>query len=279
MKLAARGRDIDLTVPRVMGILNVTPDSFSDGGLFLDPDAAVAHAAEMCEHGAAIVDIGGESTRPGAEPVSADEEKRRILPVIERVAAELDVAISVDTRKPSVARAAVAAGASIINDSSGEESLRDMDEVALETGAAIVVMHSRGTPATMTSMTDYDDVVGDVAKFLLARAHELETTGIDREAIALDPGFGFAKSPSQNLVLLNRLDRIADLDYPIVAGTSRKSFIGRVLDVPEAERVEGTAATVTIALDRGARIVRVHDVKEMVRVVEMTNAVLSADDR
>ncbi|MFN2593959.1 MAG: dihydropteroate synthase [Actinomycetota bacterium] len=278
MKFVGRGRVIDLSVPQVMGILNVTPDSFSDGGLFYDREAAVAHAFEMIRDGASIIDVGGESTRPGAQEVEPEEELRRIIPVIERLAAESDAIISADTRKPGVARAAVEGGAAIINDTSGEASRREMDEIAADLDAAIVVMHSRGTPATMTTLTEYDDVVGDVAKFLLKRIHELEAAGIAQESIAVDPGFGFAKTPAQTMTLLNGLDRVVDLGYPVVAGTSRKSFIGKVLDLPEDERVEGTAATVAIALAKGAHIVRVHDVKEMARVVTMTHAVLSADD-
>ncbi|MEA2477640.1 MAG: dihydropteroate synthase, partial [Actinomycetota bacterium] len=241
MKLAARDRIIDLEVPQVMGILNVTPDSFSDGGLYLDPDLAVAHALEMVGWGASMVDVGGESTRPGADGVPADEEMRRVLPIIERLASGVGPVISIDTRKPEVARAAVEAGAAIINDTSGEEGVAEMGVVAAETGAGIVVMHSRGTPATMTSLTDYDDVVDDVARFLSRRAEELQAAGVSRDSIALDPGFGFAKSPEQNLTLLKGLDRVVELGYPVVAGTSRKSFIGRVLDLPEDERVEGTA--------------------------------------
>jgi dihydropteroate synthase len=186
--------------------------------------------------------------------------------------------LSLDTRKPDVARAAVEAGAAIINDTSGEDGAEEMGAVAAETGVGIVAMHSRGTPATMTSLTDYDDLVEDVSRFLLRRAQELEAAGVSRDSIALDPGFGFAKTPAQNLTLLKGLDRVVALGYPVVAGTSRKSFIGRVLDLPENERVEGTAATVVIALTRGAHIVRVHDVKEMARVVAMTNAVLTAGD-
>ncbi|HZA20217.1 MAG TPA: dihydropteroate synthase [Actinomycetota bacterium] len=272
MKL--RGRDFILSLDRtaVMGVLNVTPDSFSDGGRWLDPDLAIAHGREMASQGAAIVDVGGESTRPGAAPVPEEEELARVVPVIEALA-DGDAPISIDTRKPSVARRAIEAGASIVNDTTGEEFDHEMDAVVATTGAAMVIMHSRGTPATMRSLTDYEDVVGDVASFLRWRAESLVEAGVARESIALDPGFGFAKTPEQNLVLLNRIDEILKLGYPVLVGTSRKSFIGAVLDLPEDQRVEGTAATVAWAVAKGARIVRVHDVEQMTRVVRMAEAI------
>lgn len=259
-----------------MGVLNVTPDSFSDGGLWLDRDAAVAHGVEMVENGAAIVDVGGESTRPGSEPVSEDEELRRVIPVIETLATVVDAPVSIDTRKPEVARRAVEAGASIVNDTAGEAADPAMDAVAGGNGAAVVVMHSRGTPATMRGLTGYADVVADVASFLVARAEQLESAGVPRDGIVLDPGFGFAKTPEQNLALLRRLDEIVALGYPVLAGTSRKSFIGEVLDLPTDQRLEGTAATVALAVAKGSCIVRVHDVAEMSRVVRMTEAVYPA---
>lgn len=256
-----------------MGVLNVTPDSFSDGGLWFDEPRAVAHGREMAKRGATIVDVGGESTRPGATPVPATEELRRVIPVIEALASSPGVAISIDTRKPEVAARAVQAGASIINDTAGEEADPQMDRIALETDAAIVVMHSRGSPATMRSLTDYKEVVGDVIAWLVGRARSLVAQGMSAEAIALDPGIGFAKTPQQSLQLLNRLDDLVATGYPIVVGTSRKSFIGAVLDVPEDRRLEGTAASVGWAVAKGAHIVRVHDVEEMGRVVRMTEAI------
>ena len=256
-----------------MGVLNVTPDSFSDGGLWFDRGAAVKHALEMMEQGADVIDVGGESTRPGAEEVSEAEELRRVLPVVEAVAKQTDVPISIDTRKASVARAAVEAGASIVNDTGGEDADPEMGTVAAETGAGIVFMHSRGTPATMRTLTDYDDVVSDVAAFLRAGADRLEGIGVARDSIVLDPGFGFAKNAAQNLELLDRLDEIVALGYPVLAGTSRKSFIGAVLDLPETDRIEGTATTVTWAIARGAHVVRVHDVAQMGRVVAMAQAI------
>ena len=273
MKLRCRDRVLSLERTAVMGVLNVTPDSFSDGGLWLDPRAAVEHGLEMAAEGATIIDVGGESTRPGASPVPEEEELRRIIPVVERLATESDVAVSVDTRKPNVARRAVDAGARIINDTAGELADPGMDSVAADTGAAIAVMHSRGNPATMRSLAQYDDVVAEVASFLRRRAGELEAAGVLREAIAVDPGFGFAKNPHHNLVLLSRIRELIDIGYPLLVGTSRKSFIGALLDLPESERLEGTAATVAWAVAAGAQMVRVHDVKEMVRIVAMTEAI------
>lgn len=260
----------------VMGVLNVTPDSFSDGGLWFEPEAAVKHAHEMVEQGATIIDVGGESTRPGAEPVAQEEELRRVLPVIEALAERTDAAISIDTRKPTVAIRALEAGATIINDTAGEESDREMDLVAASTEVKICVMHSRGTPATMRDLTDYDDVVRDVRDFLQRRAYELTQAGVPDERIILDPGIGFAKTPQQNLELMNRLSEITDLSWPVLIGTSRKSFIGAVLDLPEDQRIEGTLATVVIAVLAGAKIVRVHDVEQTVRAVRMTEAVMQA---
>ena len=274
--LRAGAIDIPLDRVVVMGILNVTPDSFSDGGLWFDPDRGVAHALEMLDEGAEIIDVGGESTRPGADAVPEDEELRRVIPVIETLAREVGAPISIDTRKPGVARRAVEAGASIVNDTLGEASDEGIWKVAADTGAALVFMHSRGTPATMRSMTDYRDVVEDVALFLAEKAKEIQQAGIPSDSLVLDPGFGFAKDPAQNLHLLHHLDRIVELGYPVLSGTSRKSFIGATLDLPEGERVEGTAATVAWSVMKGARIVRVHDVAAMTRVVRMTEAIVAA---
>jgi len=273
MKLRCRDSYISLDRPVVMGVLNVTPDSFSDGGLWIDPQRAVAHGLEMIEQGAGIIDVGGESTRPGAEEVSETDELDRVLPVIEALSRSTSTPISIDTRKPRVAERSVEAGATIINDTLGEATDRTMDHVAASTGAAIVVMHSRGTPATMRELTEYDDVVTDVRDFLELRATQLIDQGVERDAICLDPGYGFAKNPRQNLVLLRRLDEIVDLGYPVLVGTSRKSFIGATLDVPSDQRVEGTAATIAWALAKGARIVRVHDVEPIVRTVRMLEAI------
>jgi dihydropteroate synthase len=273
VELRCRNRVVPLDRTVVMGVLNVTPDSFSDGGLWLDPKAAIKHGLEMVADGASIIDVGGESTRPGAAPVSEEEELRRVIPVIEELAVESDVAISIDTRKPDVARRALDAGACIINDTAGEIAGRGMDAIVVATGAAIVVMHSRGNPDTMRSLAQYDDVVGEVGSFLRRRAEELESAGVPQEAIAIDPGFGFAKNPEHNLVLLNRMGELIALGYPVLVGTSRKSFLGALLDLPESERLEGTAATIAWAVAQGAQIVRVHDVKEMSRIVAVTEAI------
>jgi dihydropteroate synthase len=275
MKLQCRDRVLSLDRTVIMGVLNVTPDSFSDGGLWFDEKDAIVHGREMLEQGAAIIDVGGESTRPGAVPVPEVEEMRRVLPVIEALAVS-DSPISIDTRKPDVAARAIEAGASIINDTAGEEADPRMDGVVRESGAAIVVMHSRGTPATMRSLADYSDVVDDVTGWLDERARSLVAGGVNPESIALDPGIGFAKSPDQSLLLLNRLEDILAIGYPVVVGTSRKSFIGATLDLPEDKRLEGTAASVVWAVAKGAHIMRVHDVQEMERVVRMTEAIKDA---
>ena len=272
MKLRCKDVVIDLDRCAVMGVLNVTPDSFFDGGKFFDPDDAVARGVEMVREGAAILDVGGESSRPHAAPVPAQEELRRVIPVIEALAAQIDVPISIDTRKPGVARAAVAAGASVLNDTSGEDGGDDMASVAAGTGAATVIMHTRGTAETMTSLTHYRDPVGDVVRWLRARAEGLRAAGVDAEAIALDPGIGFAKTASQSLEQLRRLDELVQLGYPVLVGSSCKSLIGAVLGNSPEERLWGTAATVAWAVSHGARIVRVHDVKPMTQVVKMTEA-------
>lgn len=272
MHLRCRDRVVDLQQVAIMGVLNVTPDSFSDGGLWLDPKKAIEHGLEMDAHGAAIIDVGGESTRPGAEPVSEQDELERVLPVIEALHARTDTAISIDTRKPGVARAACVAGASIINDTAGETGA-EMDEVVAENKVGVAVMHSRGTPATMREMTSYQDVVVDVCSFLAERAKQLEDAGVPHDAIAIDPGIGFAKTVDQNLELLRRLDEVVAMGYPVMVGTSRKSFIGAVLDVPEGDRLEGTAATVVWSIVKGARIVRVHDVEQIARTVKMIYAI------
>jgi len=273
MKLRCRDSYLSLDRPVVMGVLNVTPDSFSDGGLWLDAQRAVAHGLEMIEQGAAIIDVGGESTRPGADEVPETEELERVLPVVEALSRQTSAPISIDTRKPKVAEMSVEAGATIINDTLGEATDRAMDRVAANTGAAIVIMHSRGTPATMRELTDYEDVVTEVRDFLKLRADQLAEQGVERDAICLDPGYGFAKTPAQSLLLLRRLDEILELEYPVLVGTSRKSFIGAVLDLPEDRRVEGTAATVAWAILKGAHIMRVHDVEPIVRTMKMLEAI------
>jgi dihydropteroate synthase len=276
MPLRCKGHSLSLERPVVMGVLNVTPDSFSDGGLWLEPSAAIDHGLEMMAAGAAVIDVGGESTRPGASDVPESEELNRILPVIEGLTAQSDAFVSVDTRKPAVALRAVEAGASIVNDTTGEPTDYDMDRVAADTGAGVVIMHSRGTPDTMRSLVQYGDVVEEVSAWLGMRARRLEEQGVGPDAIVLDPGIGFAKTAEQSLLLLKRIKSIAKLGYPVLVGTSRKSFIGTVLDLPEDDRVEGTAATIAWAITQGIHIVRVHDVAAMVRVVRMTEAIMAA---
>ena len=274
MQLRCLSSVLSLERTAIMGVLNVTPDSFSDGGLWLEPDAAIKHGLEMIDQGAAIVDVGGESTRPGAEEVPEDEELRRVLPVIEGLVSAGVGFISIDTRKPSVAARAVEAGANIINDTAGEESDRSMDGVAAETGAAIVIMHSRGTPATMKSLTQYDDVSRDVVTFLEGRARELQRNGVREESIVLDPGIGFAKTAAQSATLLRDLALLVDKGFPVLVGASRKSFIGQLLGLEEGRRVEATVATTAWAVSSGASLVRVHDVEPNVDGARMIEAIV-----
>jgi dihydropteroate synthase len=276
MKLSCRDRVLDLDHVLVMGILNVTPDSFSDGGRYEDLDAAVERGRQMVAEGAGMVDVGGESTRPDAAPVPEAAELARVLPVIEALAAELPVPISIDTRKTNVARRAIEAGAVMVNDESGESNAGVMDRLVAESGAGIVVMHTRGDPGSMRSLAQYSDVVTEVKVWLTSRAGRLESAGVAPEAIVLDPGFGFAKSAAHSLALLRRIDSFVELGYPLLAGTSRKSFIGAVLGSDVENRLEGTAATVAWAVAHGARMVRVHEVAAMTKVVRMTEAILHA---
>ncbi|MGO8905437.1 MAG: dihydropteroate synthase [Solirubrobacteraceae bacterium] len=252
-----------------MGVVNVTPDSFSDGGSFLDAGAAVAHARELVAQGADILDVGGESTRPGAEPVSAEEELRRVLPVLEGIAAEeLDVEVSIDTSKASVARAAITAGASIVNDVSALRADPAMVEAIADSGAQCCLMHMLGEPRTMQESPRYGDVVDDVKAFLEQRLSFAVRAGVSEERVMLDPGIGFGKTIAHNLELLDRLGELAALGRPLLVGTSRKSFIGRILadaagepePVEVARRLPGTIATNVLALERGASVFRVHDV-------------------
>lgn len=278
-KLRCRDRVVDLARAVVMGVLNVTPDSFSDGGRWIDREAAVRHALRMAADGAGIIDVGGESTRPGAEPVPEEEELRRVLPVVEALAGKLSVPISIDTRKAAVAERAVEAGATIVNDESGEDGNGGMDRVVAESGAGVIVMHTRGEPRTMRSLAAYADLVSDVKEWLADRAERLQSLGARGDSIVVDPGLGFAKSADQSLELLRRIDELAALGYPVLAGTSRKSFIGRALDLDVHDRVEATGATVAWAVTHGVQIVRVHDVAPMVRMVRMTEAIARPANR
>ena len=260
----------------VVGILNVTPDSFSDGGRFLDRATAVTHATRMVEDGADILDVGGESTRPGSTPVSADEELERVHPVIERLA-ELHpaVPISIDTRKANVAAEALDAGATIVNDVSGGADPA-MFDVVRDREAAVVLMHMRGDPTTMQEAPHYDDVVGEVHEYLRQRIEAAELAGIDPERIAIDPGIGFGKNLDHNLELMHGVDALLDLGRPVLVGPSRKKFIGTILDLPVEERVEGTVGAVVWMVARGAHLVRVHDVKEVVRAVRVSDSIARA---
>ncbi|MBI2238887.1 MAG: dihydropteroate synthase [Actinobacteria bacterium] len=260
----------------VMGVLNVTPDSFSDGGRFLDPEVAVDHALRMVADGADVLDVGGESTRPGSDPVSPEDERDRVVPVIKALAAEVpDVPISVDTRKHDVAAAALDAGATIVNDvSAGADP--DMFAVVRDAGAGMVLMHMKGEPKTMQETPHYDDVVAEVKEYLRERVEAAEFAGIEPERLCVDPGIGFGKTLEHNLLLLRDIESFLDLPRPLLVGPSRKAFIGALLDVTADERVEGTAGAVAWLAARGAHIVRVHDVREMVRVVRVVDAIARA---
>lgn len=259
-----------------MGILNVTPDSFSDGGRFLGPDDAVAHGLRLVREGAAIIDVGGESTRPGSAGVSEDEEKRRVLPVIERLSELTDAVISVDTVKPGVAREALRAGARMLNDVSNLRGGTGLAEAAAEAGATLVLMHSRGTPADMQRRTSYGDVVADVIAELRGSVETAVRAGVEPGDIWLDPGIGFAKNVEQNLELLKHVDRLVDLGYPVLVGPSRKSFIGQLTGAGVSERLGGTMAAVTVAILKGARAVRVHDVAAARQSVLVAHAIAVA---
>jgi dihydropteroate synthase len=260
----------------VMGVLNVTPDSFSDGALYFNPDAAVARALEIERAGADILDVGGESTRPGSQGISVEEELRRILPVLEKIRGRLAIPISVDTSKAEVAEAAASAGAEIINDVTALDGDPRIADVARRRKLPLILMHMRGEPRTMQKKPFARDILRDVTTGLrkaLAMAHR---AGIAKSQIILDPGTGFGKSYEQNFELIVRLPELARLGYPLLVGTSRKSFIGRALGgVPEAQRIWGTAATVAASIFEGAHIVRVHDIAEMIQVARVTDVILS----
>ena len=273
--LDCAGKPLDLSIPRVMGILNVTPDSFSDGGDFLVPEQAVQYALEMVEAGAAIIDVGGESTRPGAAPVAVAEELRRVIPVIEVLARELTVPVSIDTRKPAVMQAAVAAGAGLINDVNALQA-QDAVETAAALGVPVCLMHMQGDPETMQERPGYRDVVAEVGAFLGARARACREAGIAHDRILLDPGFGFGKTAEHNLLLLQRLDALVADGYPVLVGLSRKSLIGHVLGLPVDKRIYPGVALAVLAVWQGASIVRSHDVRATREAIEMCHAVRMA---
>jgi len=263
MHLQCGQHRIELGRPVVMGVLNVTPDSFSDGGHFLDPSAALDRAAQLIEEGASIVDVGGESTRPGAAPVSAGEELRRVMPVVERLAATISVPVSIDTRKPEVMREALAAGATLVNDVSALAAPGALEAVAASK-AAVCLMHMQGEPGSMQDAPCYGDVVAEVRDFLTARAAACEAAGIARERLAVDPGFGFGKTLEHNLALLAGLPAIVADGLPVLAGLSRKRMIGSLTGRAEGDRLAGSLAAAVVAAIKGARIIRAHDVRATV---------------
>ena len=258
----------------VMGIVNVTPDSFSDGGRFFGSVYAVRHAQQLVADGADIIDVGGESTRPGSEPVDADEELGRVLPVIRRLVDEVPgVVISIDTRKAEVAAAAMGEGASIVNDVSGGRDPQ-MFDVVRQTGGSLALMHMKGDPKTMQDAPMYEDVVTEVHEFLRERVEAAAFAGIDPERIVIDPGIGFGKDLEDNLMLMRRIQAFLDLARPVLVGPSRKRFIGTILDLPEDQRAEGTVGAVCWMVSRGVHVVRVHDVRETSRAVRVINAIM-----
>ena len=260
----------------IMGALNVTPDSFSDGGHFFDREKAIEEGLRLAQGGADILDIGGESTQPGAKPLDAEEEKRRVIPLIRTLVQKIDIPISVDTRKASVAEKALETGAEMINDISALRFDERMAEVVARWKVPVVLMHMRGNPETMQLDTHYDDFLGEILSFFRERVAFAESWGIPADQIVLDPGIGFGKSLEEqhNLILLKYLPSFKVLEKPLLIGTSRKAFIGKILGLPPQEREEGTMATVAVAILNGVNIVRVHEVERMRRVVQVTDAVL-----
>jgi dihydropteroate synthase len=267
--------------PVVVGILNVTPDSFSDGGDFLDPEAAAEHAATMLDEGAGIIDVGGESTRPGSDPVPQEEEVRRVVPVIERIiAARPEAVISVDTYRSGTAAAALEAGASIVNDVTALRGDPRLIPVVADSGCPVILMHMQGEPKTMQREPSYTDVVREVKDFLRSRAEHAVRSGVHAENIIVDPGIGFGKTLDHNLALLRDLEVVVDLGFPVLVGASRKRFIGSITGVQEAaERVFGTVATTVLAYGKGATLFRVHDVRANSEALAVAEAVLHASRR
>lgn len=275
--LRCAGKTLDLSAPLVMGVLNVTPDSFSDGGRFLEPERAVERGLRMAEEGAAIIDVGGESTRPGAAPVTAAEELDRVVPVIERLAARTPAVISVDTSKPEVIRAAAAAGAGLINDVRALRLPGALDAAA-GTSCALCLMHMQGEPATMQHQPTYADVVSEVEAFLLARVQACREADVADERIAIDPGFCFGKTQAHNLALLRGLPAIAASGLPVLVGVSRKSMVAALTGRPVGGRLAGSVALAALAVTKGACIVRAHDVPETLDAVRVALAVRGANE-
>ncbi len=257
---------------RIMGVLNVTPDSFSDGGQFLDPENAVRRGLTMAEEGADIIDIGGESSRPGSEPVPEEEELRRVIPVIEQLATRISVPISIDTYKPHVAREAMSAGARIVNDITGLQN-PEMIRIAAETNAGVVIMHMQGMPKDMQQMPVYTDVIAEISAYLSDRILAARHAGI--VDIMVDPGIGFGKTLEHNLTILSHIRAFTALNCPVLIGPSRKSFIGTITGLPMEERLEGTLAAAVLAIQGGAAIIRAHDVKEMKRAAMVADAIVA----
>ena len=276
--LRCADKTLDLSVPIVMGVVNVTPDSFSDGGRFLNAAAAVEHGLRLAAEGAAILDIGGESTRPGAADVSVAEELRRVIPVIEQLRAATTAVVSIDTSKPEVMRAAAAAGAGLIND---VRALREPGalDAALATDCAVCLMHMQGDPRTMQHAPAYRDVVSEVKAFLLERVHVAQAAGLSAERLAIDPGFGFGKTLEHNLELLRRLRELAAAEVPLLAGLSRKSMVGKLTGRPAGDRIYGSIALAVIAAQNGARIIRAHDVAATVDALKILMAVEKKEGR
>ena len=258
----------------IMGVLNITPDSFSDGGCYLDPDAACAQAVKLVAEGADILDLGAESTRPGALPITEQEELQRLMPVLERIRKEISAPLSIDTVRPEVAKRCLEAGADIINDVSGlKRSGPEMAKIAGKFGAGLVLMHRRGTPTTMQTLTDYGDVVADVISELRESIQIATEAGLDREHLVIDPGFGFAKTVKQNLEILKKISVFHELGLPVLAGPSRKSFIGQVTGRQATDREFGTAACVAVCVTGGVQILRVHDTGAMWDVIKIIEAI------
>ena len=257
-----------------MGVLNVTPDSFSDGGRFATVDQAVAAGVRLSREGADLLDVGGESTRPGANPVTVEDELARVLPVVSGLVAH-DLPVSIDTAKPAVAQAALAAGARVVNDVTGLED-PEMTSLVADSGAGVVIMHMQGSPRTMQDEPRYDDVVGEIAGFLEDRAARAEAAGVARDRIAIDPGIGFGKTLTHNVELLRNLDRFVSTGYPVLLGTSRKRFLAQILgnDLPAAERDGATGATVALAIEHGVAAVRVHNVALATQIARTTEAII-----
>ncbi len=260
--------------PLIMGILNVTPDSFSDGGKFFAPDKAVEHARRLASEGADIIDIGGESSRPGSESVSTEDEIQRVIPILEKLKDEFDIPISIDTTKSEVASRALEAGASIVNDISAMNFDEKIGEVAAKYGAYLILMHMRGTPKEMQKDTKYNDLIGEIHSYLEAATNKAARAGVANNRLIIDPGIGFGKSVEGNFSILKSLHRFLDLDYPLLVGVSRKSFVGKELEMPD--RLEGSIAAACYAVLNGADIVRVHDVAETKRAISMIEKISGA---